>query len=120
MNPQLCRFIWNLNLLENIFVTFLSENCDFLVIPQRKGNAYLLSAYLLIEQTRRGYRGAGEREKVGAGEGRKGSGRREKGGGRKGGGRRENRRAGERVREKGERDPLYPSQQAYHKEWPYG
>ena len=22
-------------------------------------------------------------------------------------------------REKGERDPLYPPQQAYHKEWPY-
>ena len=74
-----------------------------------------IPAYLLIEQTRRGYRGAGEREKGGAGEGRKGSGRREKGGGR-----RENRTAGERVREKGERDPLYPSQQAYHKEWPYG
>ena len=78
---------------------------------------------LLIEQTRRG--GTGGREK-----GRKGGGRGEKG----------EREKGERGREKGEKEegegrtggrekgggrrekgtPLYPSQQAYHKEWPYG
>ena len=68
-----------------------------------------------------GYRGVGEREERGAGEGRKGGGRMEKGGEKgekeEGLGRTGGREKGWRRREKG--TPLYPSQQAYHKEWPY-
>ena len=61
---------------------------------------------------RKGEKGKREKGEKEEGERRKGGGRKEKG--RKGG-----REKGERVREKGEMDPLYPSQQAYHKEWSY-
>ena len=77
---------------------------------------------LLTEQTRRGVtggwekgrKGGRERGERGAGEWRKGGekGEKEEGEGRTGG-----REKGWRRREKG--TPLYPSQQAYHKEWPY-
>ena len=122
MIPQPCRFIWNLKHFCHIFIRKLRFS-RYTAEKRKCIPAYLTRMQrLLIEQTRRGYRGR-ERGERGAGEGRKWEGE-----GRKGGGRRENWRAGERVREKGEKGegegkkgpPLYPSHQAYHKEWPYG
>ena len=109
MNPELCRFYLEFNSTRKHFCHIFIRKLRFSRYTAEKGKcipAYLTRMQrLLIEQTRRGYRGRekgrkGERERGKRGGGRREKRRREKG---ERGGRRENRRAGEREKgEKGE------------------